>query len=804
MRKFLQLTLSLLLMFVANSANAWKFTVNSPAEGNVAELYQIVLDEPAGTMWVDEFSAMPCTLKCSDGTEYTYNMSDDFQSHVAGTPLNSAEIVAPGTYTLTIPANTFHINGVGNEEQTFTWTIGGGDNGNGGSEDQKSPYTLTYDKSAEFLKLTKEGCTSYEATYMGGATLEGYDGWFSFNPADPEWTMMGNTCIGAYVALGDGDYTLKVQAGTYLFDGVENEAFEIKFTVGEGTQGGGEGGEFTGEKWQEVLFEAGVTSVSIPYTAETEGLSIKTEGREFMGMTLDVAYNTYGEKELDWNNGTKLIITAKDNISGIVFEGQYIGYASADKGTYNNGAWTGALMAGETLTLTANDGILVKKITVLYNGDEIKTNYEEDQDGKITVAWPVQNQVIASIAQGGTLAKFTTNKDYAIVTIELKNDNSFYSSHDLQVRMYDGQIIGEGVAKDIEHVVTTAVPDEKSFKLFKGDSYTLILKGFINHWDVPDNYDAITEIKIIGDGIDHEPLSTVKLVNMTPAGTPLEPGKLLKNGGKVTLTFDGPVTSVTGVNARGMEGSTTYKGTKADEDGKVWEIAFGDLSSLASAETEYIVFNLNITAKAADGTVVFDETKSDYRLEAAWILVDEEPTPDPVIDVTISPSFISGEEEIALNDHSAVSVATADAIKTTFGETPAVVKFATYSINELVEKEDFLGTYVDEEEVISGSFDLSNVGYSAFEEAIKFPAGHKYNVKIKAWDTTEILDANWNPVTPIATFECEFNGSYVEPEEGIMLVVKNNKGEIIYKVKADENIQIEWIDASELNPGDHK
>lgn len=670
---------------------------------------------------------------------------------------------------------------------------------------EQGPYTLTYDKAGELLKLTKAGCTSYESTYLGGSTLEGFDGFFSFNPADPEWTMMGNTCIAAYVALGDGDYTLKVQAGTFLFDGVENEAIEIPFTIGEGGQGGGSGsGEFTGEKWQEVLFEAGVTSVTIPYTAETEGMSIKTEGRDFMGMTLDVAYNTYGENELDWNNGTKLIITAKDNISGIVFDGQYVGFASADKGNYNNGVWSGALMAGETLTLTANDGILVKKITVLYNGDELKTEEIEEEEGKITVAWPAQNEVIASIAQGGTLAKFTTNKDYAIVTIALKNDNPFYASHDLQVRMYDGKIIGEGVAKDIEHLVTTAVPNEKSFQLFKGDSYTLVLKGFLNYWDVPDNYDAIAEIKIIGDGIEHTPVSAVKLVDMTPAGTPLEPGKMLINGGKVTLTFDGAVESVTAVNARGMEGSTTYKGVKADEEGKVWEVSFGDLSSLASAESEYITFNLNITATAADGAVVFDETKSDYRLEAAWILVNELPAPEPEINVTITPSFIAGEEEITLNDHSSVSVASADAIKATFGETPAVVKFATYSINELVEVEDFMGVYVDEQEIVSGTFDLSNVGYAQFEETLKFLPGHKYNVKVKAWDTTEILDENWMPVAPVATFECEFNGSYVEPEQGMMLVVKNKKGEILYKVKADENVQIEWIDAAELNPADHK
>ncbi len=462
MREFLQLTFSLVMLMLTSTASAWKFTVNSPVEGKVEQLYQIVLDNPAGTMFVDEMGAMPCTLKCSDGTTYTYNMGDNFMAQVAGTPLGFAEIVAPGTYVLTIPAGTFHINGEGNEEQSFTWTIG---------------------------------------------------------------------------------------------------------------DGGKEEGEEKGE-----------------------------------------------------------------------------------------------------------------------------------EQGAIQVIWPVANQLIASIAQSGTLCKFTTSKDYAQVTIQLKNDNEMWAPHDLQVRMYDN------VAKDIVHNVTTAVPNEKSFKLFKGDSYTLIIKGFVNMWDVmPDNYDCKVEIPVLGDGVEHEALSAVKLVKMTPEGTPLNPGKLPVNGGKVTLEFDGAVKSVRAANARGMEGSTIYQGTVVTgTDGRIWEILFGDLSSLASAETQSSIFNLDITAKAEDGTVVFDETKDDFRLEASWTLVEGEPEPvkvlgDPVFSIvneseveasammSVSIDFpnYEGYEGMGFKvygqlfdkDFNAVNVVTVDNNFGIFGSQAATVVFATEPSN---------------------------------------------------------------------------------------------------------------------------
>lgn len=315
----------------------------------------------------------------------------------------------------------------------------------------------------------------------------------------------------------------------------------------------------------------------------------------------------------------------------------------------------------------------------------------------ITVSWPTQNQLIASIAYGGRLCTFTTTKDYAQVTIQLKNDNPLYTTHDLPVRMCDQITAG------VEHTITITTPGEKAFQLFKGDTYTMVIKGFVNYWDVmPDNYDAIVEIPIKGNGIEHEKLSSVKLVNMTPEGNPMAPGRLPMNDGKVTLEFDGAVKSVTGVNARGMEGSVTYTASAvAGSSNKVWEFVFGDLSGMASAETEYSIFNLAITAVGDDGgAVVFDETKDDFRLEAAWVLYSEMPTqdlgepvfsitnlsvldPSPATKMTVSFPNAVGYEGYSYKvagtlwdqNFSGTKVETKG--KTPFGNTPAEMTFAT-------------------------------------------------------------------------------------------------------------------------------
>ncbi len=139
---------------------------------------------------------------------------------------------------------------------------------------------------------------------------------------------------------------------------------------------------------------------------------------------------------------------------------------------------------------------------------------------------------------------------------------------------------------------------------------------------------------------------------------------------------------------------------------------------------------------------------------------------EPVLDYTISPEFIvEGEENVALNDHSDVSVAGADALKVGFGDNAAALRYATYAINEITEEEDWFtpGQMMEVEvEVSSGKLDLNTFGYVAFEDALKFYQGHKYVMTIKAWDVDEPYADIMNPVAPVTTFSCNFNGSTEE------------------------------------------
>lgn len=777
MRKFLQFTLSLLAMLMVTlNANAWKFTANSPAEGEVESIFQIVLNNPSGEGWLFEWSAVECQMTCPDGSTVTYSLSNMEAGTISGTPSTNQALTAPGTYTLTIPAGSFHLSvnwaeGEACEASTFNWTIkdsdagggsqggeqGGGEQGggttaepwtfasvspvegeveslgtfkfvypalfsgwqtpgagiaNGGLEgtltlpdgttqniktmedfDQEngelhletmtapgtytitfaagagqsnggvanaemtytwtikgndapvaSPYTLTYDKESQLLKLVKDGVQSYDATYDGGASLEGYNGYFSFNPIDPEWTLMGNTCIGAYIALADGTYTLHVQAGTYKFDGVENEAFDITFTVGNGGGSDIGGGDFEGDPFHETIFKAGETVPAIPFVVDNNNVSISTVGRPFMDTTIDVGYNLYDTKELNWKNGTKFVITAKTDINKVIFvptadAKNAIAYAEADKGSYTNGVWEGKLAAGETLTLTANDGINIKEFYICYNGDDFDpTAGGDDEKGVITIQYPVENQLIEKQVDGGKFCVFTTNKEYAQVTIEVKNSNPTYDNlFKFPTRMVDNM----GEKSDNLHVgentITAATPASGSaghgddWYWFKGDSYTMIVKGYVNPWDT--EYDAIAEVNFVGNGKEHVAESIVKLLNITPATSFDSFGKIAMVNGVITLEFDGPVTSVKAVTPEGMAGSgINHTATpKAGSDNKVWEINLGDQSGFASADTDgSSIIEVDVTATASDGIVVLSDDRSDRGLELKYELVANAGPTNPV------------------------------------------------------------------------------------------------------------------------------------------------------------------------------
>lgn len=779
MRKFLQFTLSLLAMLMVTlNANAWKFTLDSPAAGEVESIPSIKLSF-SGDGWLAEYSAMDVTLTGPNGS-IACTLGNLNPSYVE-TNYTFKEITEPGTYTLTVPANTFHqskgydpntweaIKGDGNDEFTVTWTIkdsdagggeqgggeqGGGEQGggttaepwtfasvspvegeveslgnfkfvypalfsnwqtkgagiaNGGLEgtltlpdgtimniktmedfDQENgelhletmtapgtytitfaagagqsnggvanaemtytwtikgsdapianPYTLTYDKESQLLKLVKDGVQSYDVAYAGGASLEGYNGYFSFNPIDPEWTLMGNTCIGAYITLADGTYTLHVPAGTYLFDGVENEAFDITFTVGNGGGSDIGGGDFEGDPFHETIFKAGETVPAIPFVVDNNNVSISTVGRTFMDTTIDVGYNLYDTKELNWKNGTKFVITAKTDINKVIFvptadSEKAIAYADADKGSYTNGVWEGKLAAGETLTLTANDGINIKEFYICYNGDDFDPiSSGSNVEGKITILYPTENQLIAKQTDGGKFCTFTTNKEYAQVTIEVFNSNSRYDEAEIfPTQYFDYPVVGENT-KYVYTPASGASGHGDDILFYKEDSYTVVVKGYLNMWDGPDQYDAIAEVHFIGNGKEHEPESKIQLLNVTPATTFEDPAKLDMVGGVVTLEFDGPVTSMEAYTPGGQfDPPTFYKPTpKAGTNNTVWEINLGDQSGLASTDTDgNPILEIDITAKAEDGVVIFTWARIDRGHVIKYELI---PNAGPVNTVTL-------------------------------------------------------------------------------------------------------------------------------------------------------------------------
>lgn len=185
-------------------------------------------------------------------------------------------------------------------------------------------------------------------------------------------------------------------------------------------------------------------------------------------------------------------------------------------------------------------------------------------------------------------------------------------------------------------------------------------------------------------------------------------------------------------------------------------MAKGDNGNGSANGMQSIAFNLS-KDKGNDVKFYFDNVKVEIQKE-----VEAE---EPVLDFTLTPAFIvEGEENpVTLNDHSSVSVAGANALKVGFGDNAAAVRYATYSINEITEEEDWFTPGVMNEveiEVASGSLNLNTFGYVEFDPALKFYQGHKYVMSVKAWDTEDFFDEETMSAKPcVAQMTCSFNGS---------------------------------------------
>lgn len=535
MRK-IQLLFSLaMVLMVSLNANAWKFTVASPAEGEVETLYEIVLNEPAGTTWVDEFSAMPCNLTDAKGNVTVFNLADNFQAQVAGMPANYQEITTPGVYTLTVPAGTFHIDGVGNEECSFTWTVTG-----------KSDDAPAGDGETEV----------------------------AFNAYD-----LGSSYIASYTTPIEG-----------------------------------------------------------------EGVTI-TPGD-------NVSVHVYEMGDLFLAQGSLTFTSKKDKITSIVFEG--MSEANVTKGSFEDGKWTVDLANGESATITSLFGSAITKITVNYNGGSAQGG-TEDQHGTITVQWPVENQGIEKITDGGVLAQFTTTKDYAQITVELRNLNETYHNlYDLPVRYMDGIAAGEVTC-------TTATPGTASagqnpaWYAYNGDAYELIIKGYVNYWDV--DYDAIATVNVRGESsLEHEVMSDVELMKITPeTATEINidapRGKVTSvRDNIITLEFSGAVSSIDAVRPGSlMSGESELhlaNTVVAGTDGKVWQFTIpASELSIFDEGGEYGIF---LSAKDAEGhPLVMNERSADHQLGVMFAVTHEDINSSDVITLgTPAFSIVDGAEDV--------------------------------------------------------------------------------------------------------------------------------------------------------------
>lgn len=152
----------------------------------------------------------------------------------------------------------------------------------------------------------------------------------------------------------------------------------------------------------------------------------------------------------------------------------------------------------------------------------------------------------------------------------------------------------------------------------------------------------------------------------------------------------------------------------------------------------------------ADGEQVIIDDEPATRLEFTVVPVE---TPE---ELEIEPTFVCGEEEITLTNHSAASVEMAESLVVNFINGPMIMN-ASYAIDKcLGANEDGIEQY---ESLASGFLSLSTVGYVAFEQPLVFISGQQYKLTVKAWDVPELFDEDWNLAEPVAIQEFVFNGA---------------------------------------------
>lgn len=451
-------------------------------------------------------------------------------------------------------------------------------------------------------------------------------------------------------AVANGEHTIFYPAGSINCDDSVNpitNAKDITLTITtSGAEEGGEGGEAgTGET--EDFFTAGGLGTSGIYDGtvaiDGEFATMTTEGRAFLDSYLYVNYNTNGEGELNWANGTKLIFTAKvDGITAIKFAGDNnaLPYAEADKGSYSNGTWTGMLNAGETVTLTANDGITVTSIKIDINGGgSSEEGEEETTTPTIEIISPAEGSTIASLAYSASAATpfvtVKTNVQYAAIIVNIINEKDGV----VLTRNYEGETIGAySIPASDAITICITPPGETAYKFITGETYTIKVEAYENPWDVGSAtyIPATDEVTFTGDGIEREKLSDVKFLGTTPAtrtelNMEATAASFTTNAdGTLTFEFDGEVSALTAFVPGGMSGESHYFTTAAVEgsNGTKWNVTIPQGEFTSDEGTFPFEANFNFIAKDAEGLYLdLNPSNSEHSL-AVWINVTNDPAPE--------------------------------------------------------------------------------------------------------------------------------------------------------------------------------
>ena len=631
----------------APTPEPWTFASVSPAEGEVESLTApITLSFPDGIGGLDEDwnaygiegGAIVGTLTTPSGSE-SITFNHDF--NVTGVQIYSfsdftAEKTEPGTYTLSFAEGiaTAVKTGAKNAAMTYTWTIPAP------ADETICEFgevtTSTTDNKA--ISVTFDDITMIDILDDSNVTIDG------INASCGYGTGLNEVVVTAASALTAGIHTIIIPAGSLDGDGDENaKDIKIVFTItGSDPTPGGNG-------TSEVFFEAGdldgiVASYGNVEGISGEGVDMTTESfyNTMVAETLWPSYNINSEKELNWKNGTKLIFTSKtDVITSIVFtptssSTSFLPYATADKGDYTNGVWTGSLAAGETVTLTANDGINIAKITINYNGGAGEGGDDDDDDDEpsVEIISPAEGDVINQIGYATNFIHVKTNTQFAQFYWMVINDddpNNMLSSY------YDAGTYAIAAGDDITWEIVP--PAEKAWPFYKGETYKVVVYAYMNPWDSMDNIAAADSIYITGNGIEREKLSTIELVSIDPTprtsvdGIDAVPDTLSCTAdATISVEFSGAVSTLSAVIPGGASGTnTTLTTAKADATGTKWTITI-PADQMTGVEAYPYDFTFNITAKDASGLYLdLDPSHSDHTLDITFSITNtssEEPGGD--------------------------------------------------------------------------------------------------------------------------------------------------------------------------------